>query len=201
MAIAYRYFGTGDRGGAPSEESCLNLEAAIAAGAPMQVKRIRSDALATGLKKERVAELPRYQGELLMTAHRAGCYTSQSALKRLNRANERIAHSAERAAVGAHWFGAARYPRKAIEEAWTGFLWHQFHDDLTGTGLPTTYPFSWNDQAVSWNRFVTVLTDRLPKDDRIRVLSLAIVEDGGGEAPKVSLEHPFTLRPRDLAGE
>lgn len=159
MAIAYRYFGTGDRGGAPSEESCLNLETAIAAGAPMQVKCIRSDALFTGLTKEQVVKLPRYKGELLLTAHGAGCYTSQAALKRSNRANERIAQSAERAAVGAHWLGAAKYPRAVIEEAWTGFLWHQFHDDLTGTGLPTTYPFSWNDQAVSWNRFATVFTD------------------------------------------
>ncbi len=99
MAIAYRYFGTGDRGGAPTEESCLNLEAAMAAGAPMEVKCIRSDALATGLTKEQVARLPRYQGELLMTAHGAGCYTAQAALKRLNRANERMASSAERAAA------------------------------------------------------------------------------------------------------
>jgi alpha-mannosidase len=159
MAIAYRYFGTGDRGGAPGEESCLNLEAAIAAGAPLRVKCIRSDAMAAGLTKAQVAGLPRYSGELLMTAHGAGCYTSQAALKRLNRANERMAQAAERAALGAHWLGAAKYPRAVIEEAWTGFLWHQFHDDLTGTGLPTTYPFSWNDHAISWNRFATVFTD------------------------------------------
>lgn len=36
-------------------------------------------------------------------------------------------------------------------------LWHQFHDDLTGTSIPQAYAFSWNDELVSANQFAAVL--------------------------------------------
>ena len=36
-------------------------------------------------------------------------------------------------------------------------LWHQFHDDLTGTSIPQAYGFSWNDELVSANQFAGVL--------------------------------------------
>ena len=80
---------------------------------------------------------------LLMTRHGTGCYTSQAAMKRWNRKNELLADAAERASVVADWLGAAPYPAAKLEEAWIRFLWHQFHDDLTGTSIPEAYTFSW----------------------------------------------------------
>ncbi len=103
------------------------------------------------------AKLPRYRGELLMTSHGTGCYTSQAAMKRWNRNNELLADAAERAAVAADWLGASPYPREALGEAWVRFLWHQFHDDLTGTSIPEAYAFSWNDEAITQNQFAGVL--------------------------------------------
>jgi alpha-mannosidase len=44
-----------------------------------------------------------------------------------------------------------------MREAWVRFLWHQFHDDLTGTSIPQAYGFSWNDEIVSANQFAAVL--------------------------------------------
>ena len=41
------------------------------------------------------AKLPRYKGELLMTCHGTGCYTSQCAMKRWNRKGECLADAAE----------------------------------------------------------------------------------------------------------
>ena len=50
------------------------------------------------------------------------------------------------------------YPREVLTEAWKRFIWHQFHDDLTGTSLPRAYEFSWNDELISLKQFGDVLT-------------------------------------------
>ncbi|MCX6226939.1 MAG: glycosyl hydrolase-related protein, partial [Bacteroidia bacterium] len=71
--------------------------------------------------------------------------------------NELLADAAERSAVMASWLGAAYYPKQTLHEAWTMFLWHQFHDDLTGTSIPEAYAFSWNDELLSQNQFAGVL--------------------------------------------
>lgn len=53
---------------------------------------------------------------------------------------------------------AVPYPREVLTEAWKRFIWHQFHDDLTGTSLPRAYEFSWNDELISLKQFGDVLT-------------------------------------------
>ncbi len=162
LAVGLKYFGTGDTGGAPDEESVTWLERSLSGTGPLQVRSVGSDQLASDLHArltpEQRARLPRYRGELLMTSHGAGCYTSQAAMKRWNRRNEILADAAERAAVAAHWLGTASYPREQLREIWCRFLWHQFHDDLTGTSIPEAYTFSWNDELLAQNQFASVLT-------------------------------------------
>jgi alpha-mannosidase len=180
VCVGYKYYGTGDTGGAPTEGSVQWLEQSLRGVGPLRVYPAGADWLANDLTKplagaaglalgirpgmsERahagpLRRLPRYRGELLMTDHGTGCYTSQSAMKRWNRKNERLADAAERAAVVAHWLGALEYPRETLREAWTRFLWHQFHDDLTGTSIPEAYQFSWNDEALASNQFADILT-------------------------------------------
>lgn len=92
---------------------------------------------------EKHPELPVYDGELLMDVHGVGCYTSQAAMKHFNRRNEHLADAAERASVVAETLGGLEYPSDALRENWQRFLWHQFHDDLTGTSIPQSYTFSW----------------------------------------------------------
>ena len=154
---AHKYFGVGDIGGAPDGESAAWLEKGIHGNGPITVRSASADQLYRDLTPEQVARLPRYKGELLMQRHGVGCYTSQAALKRWNRMNEQLGDAAERAAVVADWLGGARYPREKLTEAWTRFLWHQFHDDLTGTSVPEAYTFSWNDELLSLNQFAEVL--------------------------------------------
>ncbi len=101
--------------------------------------------------------LPIYRGELLLREHGTGCYTSQVAMKRWNARNERLAAAAERAAAAAAWLGAAPYPAARLREAWRRFLWHQFHDDLTGTSIPAAYRISWHDEALAASSFASVL--------------------------------------------
>src|ERR1043165_991340 len=92
-----------------------------------------------------------------MQMHGVGCYTSQAAMKKWNRANELTADAAERSAVAAQWLTGLAYPTERLRDAWTRVLWHQFHDDLTGTCIPQAYQFSWNDELMSANQFAGVL--------------------------------------------
>lgn len=158
--IGFRYFGTGDRGGSATIPTLESIEDGIVSGqGPVCVKMAASDEL---YKKympfNEHPELPVYDGELLMDVHGTGCYTSQAAMKMFNRANEILADAAERAAVIADWLGGSAYPAVKLNEAWKRFIWHQFHDDLTGTSLPRAYQFSWNDELLSQTQFADVLT-------------------------------------------
>ena len=153
-----RYFGVGDIGGAPDAETVDWLEkAAVNQEAAVEIRNTSADQLSRDLTPAERAALPEYTGELTMKTHGVGCYTSQAAMKRFNRENELLADAAERAAVIAESVAGLPYPRERLRDAWVRVLWHQFHDDLTGTSIPQAYAFSWNDELVSANQFAAVL--------------------------------------------
>jgi len=179
LFAGFKFYGTGDTGGAPTDESVAWLERSLEGEGPLTIYPTGSDQLmrdltadidanlAAGLTSELLArpdashlrKLPSYKGELTMTSHGVGCYTSQAAMKKWNRRNEKLADAAERISVLAHWLGGAPYPGEMLRDAWIRFLWHQFHDDLTGTSIPEAYLFSWNDEVISLNQFAAALTD------------------------------------------
>lgn len=157
--VGFRYFGVGDQGGAPDAASVEWVEKAIRnPNGAVEVRSTSADQLARDLGEADRASLPTYEGELLLKTHGVGCYTSQAAMKAFNRRNELLADAAERASVAAEWVGGPAYPRDRLRTAWTRFLWHQFHDDLTGTSIPQAYQFSWNDELISLNQFASMLT-------------------------------------------
>jgi alpha-mannosidase len=157
--VGFRLFGTGDIGGAPDNESVNWLEKALSnSSGIVEIRNTSADQLSRDLNAEEKALLPEYRGELTMKTHGVGCYTSQAAMKRFNRENELLADAAERASVTASVVAGLPYPGERLREAWIRFLWHQFHDDLTGTSIPQAYQFSWNDELVSANQFAAVLT-------------------------------------------
>ena len=78
-------------------------------------------------------------------------------MKLWNRKNELLADAAERASVTAAWMGGLPYPTDRLTATWKRFLWHQFHDDLTGTSIPEAYSFSWNDELLALNGFSSIL--------------------------------------------
>ena len=158
--IGVRLFGTGDIGGAPDEESVSWLEKAIGnPSAPIEIRNTSADQVSRDLTPAEKAALPEYEGELTMKTHGVGCYTSQAAMKRFNRENELLADAAERASVAATVLTGQPYQGERLRDAWIRFLWHQFHDDVTGTAIPQAYQFSWNDELVSGNQFAGVLTN------------------------------------------
>ena len=154
--IDLRYFGTGDIGGAPDAASAKWVNDAVAnTKGPIQVRNTSSDQLAKDLTPAEIAALPTYKGELLLRLHAPGCYTSQAAMKKFNRRNEQLADAAERACVLADSLGGVEYPKEHLRENWVRFLWHQFHDDVTGTCIPQAYTFSWNDELIALNGFAS----------------------------------------------
>jgi alpha-mannosidase len=184
--IGFRYFGTGDIGGAPDEESIDWLEKSIKnKTGTVEIRNDSSDQLTRDLTPEDKASLPEYEGELTMKTHGVGCYTSQAAMKRFNRENELLGAAAEQAAVAAEMVIGLPYPRERLREAWIRMLWHQFHDDLTGTSIPQAYQFSWNDELVSANQFAGVLTSSVAAvagklDTRGEGIPLVVFNPGSG---------------------
>ncbi len=162
LPLAFRYFGTGDVGVPPAESSVAWLQQSLAGPGPARVHSAAPDAMALDLMASHGGRAPeglqRYRGEFLLTRHGTGCYTSQAAMKRFNRKNERLADDAEKAAVAAWWLGGIEYPRTRLDDAWLRVLWHQFHDDLTGTSIAGAYVFSWNDETIAGNEFADVLS-------------------------------------------
>ncbi len=157
LHAGYTYFGTGDTGGSPESLSVDWLQKSVKGDGPIRVASVGADDLVDLVNSTDQSKLPTYNGELLMTRHGVGCYTSQAAMKRWNRKNELLADAAERASVIAHLTAGVPYPTEYLRDTWERFLWHQFHDDLTGTSIPEAYEFSWNDEILCQNRFAGAL--------------------------------------------
>jgi len=153
----YGYYGTGDEGGSPTEESVKWLEKSVAGAGPVHVISSRADQMFLDLPASKLDSLPRYRGDLLLTEHSAGSITSAAMMKRWNHQNELLADAAERASVLADWIGGPTYPRERLNAAWTLVMGGQFHDILPGTSHPKAYEYSWNDELLAQNQFAGVL--------------------------------------------
>lgn len=160
-----RYYGTrssrhgGDRGGSPLPISVSLIDEGVRNPGPSYnmhfatVEDIFKDHRDL-LDKD---VLPVHDGELLMDLHGTGVYTANSNNKQLNRRAEQLGYAAEAGAVMADWLGAVPYPSYVIGDAYKRFIWHQFHDDLTGTSIKEAYTFSWNDLLLAHNQFTNTL--------------------------------------------
>ena len=203
MCVNYNYYGTGDTGGSPTITSVDAVERAVnKKDGDIEVISATSDQLFKDyMPYSAHPELPKYDGELLMDVHGTGCYTSQAAMKLYNRQNELLGDAAERAAVAAELLGAEAYPGEALTESWRRFIWHQFHDDLTGTSIPRAYEFSWNDELLSLKQFAGILghsTDAVASqlDTRVKGTPVVLYNALGTETTDVvELEVPVKGRP------
>lgn len=152
------YYGTGDIGGAPDEESVINLENAVKENDENSFKIISASSQDLFNDLDNTSEdtknnLPVFNGELVMTTHGTGSYTSRTISKRLNAKNENLAELTEKACVIADILGVYKYPAENITKAWKRVIRHHFHDDITGTSIMEVYNDSCNDYFVSLNEF------------------------------------------------
>ena len=152
------YYGTGDWGGSPDEESVRALEESVAknADSDFEVVSASSDEMFNDLEKlpeDVLNALPVWDNELPMSFHGAGGYTSRAMSKRLNAQNEDLADMTEKACVLADVIGVYKYPKKNINDAWKRVIRHQFHDDISGTSIMEVYNDSFNDYFLSLSQF------------------------------------------------
>jgi alpha-mannosidase len=167
----YRYYGAGDIGGAPREDSVQLLEAIVTKGSgavgaaaipvgagPVNVISAAADQLFLDLTPAEIAGLPRFTGEMELTNHSAGSLTSQAYVKRWLRKQETLADAAEKVSIAAEWLGGRKYPLERLNNAWTLAMGTHFHDIAAGTATPKSYEFAWNDQIISLNQFAGVLS-------------------------------------------
>lgn len=180
----YHYYGTGDIGGAPDEESVKRLEAIVTRGSvdlppqnglyfegqphpkwpevkvgdgPVHVISATADQMFLNITPAETSDLPRYTGEMELTNHSAGSLTSQAYQKRWIRKEELLADAAEKSSVAAQWLGARSYPLQRLNDAWTLAMAAHFHDLAAGTATPKAYEFAWNDDVIAMNQFAGVL--------------------------------------------
>jgi alpha-mannosidase len=181
----YHYYGTGDIGGTPDEESVKRLEAIVTKGTvdlpppgefffrgeqhpkwpivqvgdgPIHVISAKADQMFLNITPAEAAGLPRYTGEMELTNHSAGSLTSQAYQKRWLRKEELLADAAEKSSIAAEWLGSRPYPLQRLNDAWTLVMGGHFHDIAAGTATPKAYEFAWNDDVIALNQFAGVLT-------------------------------------------
>ena len=182
----YHYYGTGDIGGTPDEDSVKRLEAILTGekarlpldvdslfsrfsheqgpavqlgGGPVHVISANAEQMFLNITPGEATGLPRYTGEMELTNHSAGSLTSQAYQKRWLRKEELLADAAEKASIAAEWLGARQYPLRRLNDAWTLVMGGQFHDIAAGTASPKAYEFAWNDDVIAMNQFAGVLTN------------------------------------------
>ncbi|MGA8270543.1 MAG: glycoside hydrolase family 38 C-terminal domain-containing protein, partial [Candidatus Sulfotelmatobacter sp.] len=183
----YHYFGTGDIGGTPKEESVKRLEEIVTRGTaslpppedyffprdashpdwpavkvgdgPVHVISATAEQMFLDITPAEAAGLPRYTGEMELTNHSAGSLTSQAYQKRWLRKEELLADAAEKASLAAEWLGARPYPMQRLNDAWTLVMGGHFHDIGAGTASPKSYEFAWNDDVIAMNQFAGVLNN------------------------------------------
>lgn len=152
------YYGTGDWGGAPDEQSVASVEQSVAYNdtSETQVISASSDEVfkqLDALSESEKTSLPVWNNELVMRSHGAGGYTSRAMSKRLNAKNESLADMCERSCVAADALTSFTYPKNILDSAWKKVIEHQFHDDLPGTSTMLQYNDSWNDYFASLKQF------------------------------------------------
>ncbi len=151
-------YGTGDIGGAPTEESVAAVQESVEKNnkGDFEIISASTDEMYNDFEKlpqEIKDAFPIWDGELLMTSHGAGAYTSRTASKRLNAQNENLADTAEKACVLADSIGVYNYPSEIFRSAWKRVAVHQFHDDITGTSIMDVYNDSHADYFTSLSQF------------------------------------------------
>ena len=206
VGVGFHYYGTGDIGGSPTMNSVDAVTSSLNGNGRMRIVSATSDRMFKDfMPYDSHPELPVYDGELLMDVHGTGCYTSQAAMKLYNRQNELLGDAAERAAIGARMLGVADYPSERLTEAWRRFIWHQFHDDLTGTSIPRAYEFSWNDELLSLKQFADIATSSVDAvasqlDTRVKGLPAVVYNPLGHETTDVvGMSVPAAARPASVA--
>jgi alpha-mannosidase len=150
------------RGGQAANAATNNANAEVQMGeGPVHVVSSRADQMFLDILAMNSAPtpgLPHWKGDLEMTDHGVGAYSSEAYHKRWNRKKELLADAAEKSSVAAQWLGGMPYPQQRLTDAWMLLIAGQMHDILPGTATAAAYTYAWNDDAIVMNQFSEILT-------------------------------------------
>lgn len=207
FGVTFRYFGTGDRGGSVSPTGIMNIDKAIHNPGPnYKLRYATSDQFALDYADD--PRMPVYEGELLMDVHATGCYTSKVEMKNLNRRSEWNLIASEPISVLADRLGGVKYPAEQLNDSWKRIIWHQFHDDITGTSIPDAYKYSYNDEYLTLQQTDGIMQTALQSVASVMntsakgtpVLVYNPISTVNGSYAKVSIAVPAGTRSVDVFG-
>ena len=123
-------YGVGDHGGGPSRRDIERI-------CEMQTWPV-FPTMKFGTVREYFAKAESVREKLPVVDHElnaifAGCYTTQSRIKRANRKTEQALLDAEKLAAFRTMADGTSAPAQRLEKAWQGVLFTHFHDILTGS--------------------------------------------------------------------
>ncbi len=135
-----KVYGVGDHGGGPTRKDLNRLMQMMEwpLFPTLKPAHLADHFQAMEAAKER---LPVVRDELNYVF--PGCYSSESEMKTLNAENEAALRTAEGLQAMARLLAVSPPPSgQSLREAWEGTLFQQFHDILSGSGIPETYRYA-----------------------------------------------------------
>lgn len=135
-------YGYGDGGGGPNAELASKAKLWREIPAAPDIKRTTVKQFLAHTSAQQSA-LPVWSGELYLEGHR-GTLTSQGWIKKANRDNEGLLHTAEWLNALAHVAGA---DTTALTEAWQRLCLNQFHDVITGAAITEVFDEARRDHS------------------------------------------------------
>jgi alpha-mannosidase len=130
------FAGLGDHGGGPTERLIQQVREARNAYPDLEIRFSSPDAFFAEIEAER-DRLPLVVGEL--QHHAIGCYAIHRPVKLGCRRGEHRLHQAETALAADP--APEAHTAAALAKAWETVCFHQFHDTMGGTCLPSAYRY------------------------------------------------------------
>jgi alpha-mannosidase len=130
------FAGLGDHGGGPTEQLIRQVREARDAYPDLEIRFSSPDAFFAEIEKVR-DRLPLVVGEL--QHHAVGCYTIHRPVKLGCRRGEHRLHQASVALASDP--APEAHTAAALAKAWESLCFHQFHDTMGGTCLPSAYRY------------------------------------------------------------
>jgi alpha-mannosidase len=130
-------FGVGDHGGGPSMEMIDRIERLKTLDIYPSIEYGNTATYLTWLRQQDLTKIPVWNDELYLEYHQ-GTYTTQAAIKELNRKSEVLLTNAEKFSAIASLYNKP-YQSADLQSAWQDVLFNQFHDILPGSGIREIY--------------------------------------------------------------
>ncbi len=139
LDFAMLVYGVGDHGGGPTRRDLLAAREMSDWPVFPTLKFAPTQTFFRKLEQDG-GDLPVLRGEL--NTEFAGCYTTQSLIKRANRLAEARLTDTEFAAVVDRLATGAAYPAETLAEDWRRTLFSHFHDIIPGSGVRDTRTYA-----------------------------------------------------------